>query len=93
MRYAPKKYDPALLEALALAGALDPNLAPDARRSAIEKVAGWQQQGDPEAVWTGEMAAEGGYLLRRLWRGVLRRGRPNAAQRPKSVRVRATGSC
>ncbi len=70
MRYAPKKYDPALLEALALAGALDPRLEEAGRRAAIEKVAAWQGQGDPEAVWSGEIAAEGGYLLRRLWRGV-----------------------
>src|SRR6185437_1831467 len=25
---------------------------------------------DPEAVWSGELAEEGGYLLRRVWRGV-----------------------
>ncbi|MCW3797673.1 DNA topoisomerase (ATP-hydrolyzing) subunit B [Sphingomonas sp. BN140010] len=70
MRYAPKKYDPALLEALAVAGALDPELREDGRRAAIERVAGWLQQGDEEGRWTGELAAEGGYLLRRLWRGV-----------------------
>jgi DNA gyrase subunit B len=70
MRYAPKKYDPALLEALALAGALNPDVSADGRRAAIEKVAAWQAQGDPEAQWSGELAAEGGYLLRRLWRGV-----------------------
>jgi DNA gyrase subunit B len=70
MRYAPKRYDPALLEALALAGALDPELATDGRRAAIEQVAAWLQQGDAEGQWTGELAAEGGYLLKRLWRGV-----------------------
>jgi DNA gyrase subunit B len=70
MRYAPKKYDPAMLEALALAGALDPELATAGRRAAIEKVAAWQGLGDPEARWSAELAAEGGYLLRRLWRGV-----------------------
>ena len=26
--------------------------------------------GDLEAVWTGEVGAEGGYILKRLWRGV-----------------------
>jgi len=70
MRYAPKKYDPALLEALALAGALNPELQEDGRRAAIEQVAAWLQQGDVEGRWTGELAAEGGYLLKRLWRGV-----------------------
>ena len=70
MRYAPKKYDPALIEALALSGALDPKLDKDGRAKAIGRVAKWQGAGDLEAVWTGEIAAEGGYLLRRLWRGV-----------------------
>ena len=30
----------------------------------------WLGAGDPEADWSGEVAAEGGYLLKRLWRGV-----------------------
>lgn len=70
LKYAPKKYDPALLEALALAGALDPELGTSGRQAAIEKVAAWLQQGDAEGKWSGELATEGGYLLRRLWRGV-----------------------
>ena len=70
MRYAPKKYDPSLIEALALSGALDPELGRGARLAMIETVAKWQGAGDLEAVWSGEIAAEGGYLLRRLWRGV-----------------------
>ena len=70
LRYAPKKYDPALLEALALAGALDPALPEPGRKAAIELVSNWLQQGDPEGVWSSELAHEGGYLLRRLWRGV-----------------------
>ena len=70
MRYAPKKYDPALLEALALNGALDPKLDKAGREKAVARVAAWLGAGDLEAEWTGEVAAEGGYLLRRLWRGV-----------------------
>jgi len=70
MRYAPKKYDPSLIEALALSGGLDPALDAAGRAAAITRVAAWQGAGDLEAVWTGEIAAEGGYLLRRLWRGV-----------------------
>ena len=70
MRYAPKKYDPSLLEALALSGALKPDLDRAARAKAIAQVAEWQGRGDTEAVWSGEVAEEGGYLLRRLWRGV-----------------------
>jgi len=70
MRYAPKKYDPSLIEALALSGGLDPALDQAGRDAAVKRVAEWQGAGDLEAVWTGEIAAEGGYLLRRLWRGV-----------------------
>jgi DNA gyrase subunit B len=70
MRYAPKKYDPAMVEALALSSALDPKLDAKGREQAIARVAAWLGKGDEEARWTGEIAAEGGYLLKRLWRGV-----------------------
>jgi DNA gyrase subunit B len=70
MRYAPKKYDPALLEALAINGALDPALDQTKRAQAIAWVAEWLGRGDPEGQWSGELSAEGGYLLKRLWRGV-----------------------
>jgi len=70
MRYAPRKYDYALIEALAINGALKPDLNADGRAKAVAKVAEWLAAGDTEATWSGEVAAEGGYLLRRLWRGV-----------------------
>jgi DNA gyrase subunit B len=70
MRYAPRKYDPALIEALAINGALRPNLDKDGKAKAIAKVAEWLNAGDAEASWSGEVAQEGGYVLKRLWRGV-----------------------
>jgi DNA gyrase subunit B len=70
MRYAPRKYDPALIEALAINGALRHNLDKDGKAKAIAKVAEWLAAGDREAEWSGELAAEGGYLLKRVWRGV-----------------------
>jgi DNA gyrase subunit B len=70
MRYAPRKYDPALIEALALNGGLRPNLDKDGKAKVIARVAAWLGAGDTEADWSGEVSAEGGYLLRRLWRGV-----------------------
>ena len=70
MRYAPRKYDSAMIEALALNGALKPDLSAEGQAKAIAKVAEWLAAGDTEATWSGEVAAEGGYLLRRLWRGV-----------------------
>jgi DNA gyrase subunit B len=70
MRYAPRKYDPGLLEALALNGALDPKLDKAGKHKAISRVAAWLGAPDVEAEWSGELAEEGGYVLRRLWRGV-----------------------
>ncbi|MBA3669689.1 MAG: DNA topoisomerase (ATP-hydrolyzing) subunit B [Sphingomonas sp.] len=70
MSYVPRKYDWALVEALALGGALKPDLDSKGRAAAITAVAAWLAVGDPEGVWSGEVAAEGGYALKRLWRGV-----------------------
>jgi len=70
MRYAPRKYDPALIEALALGGALEPGLDKKGREKAAASVSKWLGAGDLEATWTGEAAEEGGYLIKRLWRGV-----------------------
>jgi DNA gyrase subunit B len=70
MRYVPRRYDPALIEALALAGALNPHLREPGRAEAVTRAARWLQAGDEEATWTGELGADGDYVLRRLWRGV-----------------------
>src|SRR4051812_24635417 len=70
MRYAPRKYDPAIIEALAINDALKTNIDADGKAKAIARVAAWLGAGDTEAEWSGEVSAEGGYLLRRLWRGV-----------------------
>jgi len=70
MHFAPKNYDPAMIEALALAGALDPKIDKVGKTAAIAIVAEWLGAGDLEAVWTGEVAEEGGYLIQRRWRGV-----------------------
>ncbi len=70
MRYAPRKYDPALIEALAINAALRASLDKEGRAKAVAKVAEWLGAGDSESTWSGEVSAEGGYLLKRLWRGV-----------------------
>jgi DNA gyrase subunit B len=70
MRYAPRKYDAALIEALAVNGALRPNLDREAKSKLVASVADWLNAGDIEASWSGELATEAGYLLKRLWRGV-----------------------
>jgi DNA gyrase subunit B len=70
MRYVPKRYDPAIIEGLALVGALDAALTSDQRAAAVDFAAQWLTAADPEARWTGGMSEEGGYHLQRLWRGV-----------------------
>ncbi|HEU0099839.1 MAG TPA: DNA topoisomerase (ATP-hydrolyzing) subunit B [Allosphingosinicella sp.] len=70
MAYVPRRYDPGLIEALALNGALDPALPPAKRSEAIARAAAFLQAGDESSTWTGEIGADGDYVLRRLWRGV-----------------------
>jgi DNA gyrase subunit B len=70
MRYVPRRYDPGLIEALALNGALNPSLRSDKRAEAIARAAAFLQASDQDATWTGEIGADGDYILRRLWRGV-----------------------
>jgi DNA gyrase subunit B len=70
MRYVPRRYDPAVIEALGLGGALDPALDEAGRRAAIARAAAWLQAGDESSTWEGEVGADGDYVLRRLWRGV-----------------------
>ncbi|MEH3107537.1 MAG: DNA topoisomerase (ATP-hydrolyzing) subunit B [Sphingomonas fennica] len=68
MGYAPRRYDPAVVEALALNGALDPDAA--RRPAAAAAAAEWLDRTDREARWTIDVTGEGGFHLRRLWRGV-----------------------
>jgi len=70
MRYVPKRYDPVIIEALALAGALDPATSAEARAARLAGVTRQLDAGDPEARWSAELSAEGGIHFRRLWRGV-----------------------
>jgi DNA gyrase subunit B len=68
MAYVPKRYDPAIIEALSLNGVLDPELAD--RAEAIRRTAAWLQAGDTESTWEGELGEDGHVILKRLWRGV-----------------------
>jgi DNA gyrase subunit B len=70
MRYVPRRYDTTIIEALALVGALDPELDAIGRTKAVADAAAWLDRADPDARWVGLLSAEGGYLLQRLWRGV-----------------------
>ncbi|MBB5687533.1 DNA topoisomerase (ATP-hydrolyzing) subunit B [Sphingobium boeckii] len=70
MRYVPRRYDPAIIEGLALMGALEPDLSTERRTAAIQQAAAWLGRADPEGRWSGRISEEGGYHLERLWRGV-----------------------
>ncbi len=70
MRYVPRRYDPAIIEGLALVGSLDPSLNREQRAAAVQRAAQWLSNSDLEARWTGAVSEEGGYHLQRLWRGV-----------------------
>jgi DNA gyrase subunit B len=70
MAYVPRRYDPAIIEALALNGALAPDLDGAPREAAVAKAAAWMDSFDAESVWSGGVAEEGGYHFERRWRGV-----------------------
>ncbi|HEV2078506.1 MAG TPA: DNA gyrase subunit B, partial [Allosphingosinicella sp.] len=70
MAYVPRRYDPAIIEALALTGALDPDLTGAKKQEAAVRAAAWLQAGDSESTWNAEASEDGNYVMRRLWRGV-----------------------
>jgi len=70
MAFVPRRYDPVLIEALALAGALEPDLSAEARKAALDRTAAWLDRGDGEARWTARLADDGTVEIERLWRGV-----------------------
>ena len=70
MAFVPRKYDPALIEAMALAGVLNPDLDKAGRQAALTNAARRLQLGDQEARWSASLKDDGGVRFDRLWRGV-----------------------
>ena len=70
MAFVPRKYDPALIEAMALAGVLDPDLDRAGRKAALANAARRLQLGDQEARWSASLKDDGAVRFDRLWRGV-----------------------
>jgi len=70
MAYVPRRYDPAIIEGLALTGALDPRIVVAGRGDALALTREWLDTIDEEGRWSAEIGADGDYVLRRLWRGV-----------------------
>ncbi len=70
MGFVPRRYDPAVIEALAMAGLFDPDIDRAGRQAALAKAATWLDLGDREARWSAELTGEGAVMVKRVWRGV-----------------------
>ncbi len=68
--FVPRRYDPAIIEQMALSGALDPKLSDTDRVSALEATAAQLQAGDADATWSARVLESGTVQFSRVWRGV-----------------------
>ncbi|MFO1254848.1 MAG: DNA topoisomerase (ATP-hydrolyzing) subunit B [Sphingomonadaceae bacterium] len=70
MGFVPRRYDPAVIEGLAMSGVLEPDLDRPAREAALKRAAEMLGRSDREAVWSAGLRDDGSVLVERLWRGV-----------------------
>jgi DNA gyrase subunit B len=70
MGFVPRRYDPSVIEALALAGVLEPEITREAREAALSRAANWLDSADREARWSAVLRDDGSVDVERLWRGV-----------------------
>ncbi|MES2096466.1 MAG: DNA topoisomerase (ATP-hydrolyzing) subunit B [Pseudomonadota bacterium] len=70
MRYVPRRYDPMIIESLALGGGLNPNASRDEHIHSLTSVVTRLDAADKDARWSARVAEDGGYHFERLWRGV-----------------------
>ncbi|MEO0462818.1 MAG: DNA topoisomerase (ATP-hydrolyzing) subunit B [Pseudomonadota bacterium] len=74
LAFAPRRYDSAIVEQMALSGALDPALSAEQRAAALDLTAQRMQLGDQEAKWSAQVLTDGAdagnVQFSRLWRGV-----------------------
>ena len=68
--FVPRKYDPAVIEQMALAGVFDPSLDAAGRMTALEGAAARLAMGDAEAQWSVIRREDGSIAFARVWRGV-----------------------
>ena len=69
-RYVPRRYDPMIIEALALGAGLDPEASRDQRVASLTSVVTRLDAADVEARWSARVTEDGGYHFERWWRGV-----------------------
>ena len=70
MRYVPRRYDPVIIEALAMGGALAPAIGSEQRSALLAGAVAALEAADPEARWQADLTSEGSVHCRRSWRGV-----------------------
>ncbi|QUL37053.1 DNA topoisomerase (ATP-hydrolyzing) subunit B [Erythrobacter sp. JK5] len=70
MAFVPRKYDPSVIEQMALSGALDPDLARDVRAQALDLAARRLATADDDARWSAQLREDGSVRFDRVWRGV-----------------------
>ncbi|MFL9839551.1 DNA topoisomerase (ATP-hydrolyzing) subunit B [Sphingomonas sp. ST-64] len=70
VRYVPRRYDPMIIEALALGNGLDPAASRDQRAESLTSVVTRLDAADADARWSARVTEEGGYHFERAWRGV-----------------------
>jgi DNA gyrase subunit B len=70
MGFVPRRYDPTVIEALALSGVFEPGLDSAGRTAALARAAENLGRGDREAAWSAALLGDGSVLVSRVWRGV-----------------------
>ncbi|UVO51754.1 DNA topoisomerase (ATP-hydrolyzing) subunit B [Sphingomonas sp. SUN019] len=70
MRYVPRRYDPMIVEALALGGGLDPVSSREDRAERLTSAVTRLDAADADARWSAQVSEDGGYHFERWWRGV-----------------------
>ena len=70
MRYVPRRYDPTIIEALAMGGVLDPAIDAAARAALLAIAVTGLDAADADARWSADLTDEGSLHFKRAWRGV-----------------------
>ena len=70
MGFVPKRFDPAVIEALAIGGVFEPEIDRAAREAALQRAAKLMGLTDREGVWSAALRDDGSVVVKRIWRGV-----------------------
>lgn len=70
MRYVPRRYDPTIVEAMAMGGVLNPALDANTRSALLATAVTGLDAADADARWSANLTEEGSIHFKRVWRGV-----------------------